>query len=81
MTVAAGEIEEEELTPEQEAKHQEFVKARGRHYSNEGEAMRKSKELLEKELEEEEDEGEEEEGEMDGVEETGETNGLRLNGM
>lgn len=39
-----GEVDEdfEELTPEQEEKHKAFVKARGRHYSNEGEAMKVS---------------------------------------
>lgn len=60
----------------------------GRHYSNEGEAMRRSKELLEQELAEEEDD--DESSAMDGVEEGGEgsasaaaptTNGLRLNGL
>ena len=29
----------EEMTPEQEEKHKAFVKARGRHYSNEGQSI------------------------------------------
>ncbi|CED85576.1 Protein phosphatase inhibitor 2 (IPP-2) [Phaffia rhodozyma] len=54
----SGEIEEEDMTPEQEEKHKEFVKARLRHYSNEGEAMRKMKEAMQANGEEEEDEEE-----------------------
>jgi len=42
-----GEIEEdEEMNPEAAAKHAAFVRARGRHYSNEAEAMKRAQQLL-----------------------------------
>jgi len=42
-----GEVEvEEEMDEEAAAKHAEFVKARGRHYSNEAEAMKRAQELI-----------------------------------
>jgi len=51
--VGAGEVEEdEELTPEAAEKHAAFVRARGRHYSNEGAAMKRAKELIEDDEEE-----------------------------
>lgn len=58
-----GEVDEDddEMTPEQEEKHRAFVKARGRHYSNEGEAMKRAQALLAKE--DEEAEAEEQKGE------------------
>ncbi|KAI5116620.1 hypothetical protein M0805_007791 [Coniferiporia weirii] len=49
-----GEVEEEEMDEEALAKHQAFLRARGRHYSNEAEAMRKAQELMADEEEEEE---------------------------
>ncbi|KAI0065692.1 hypothetical protein BV25DRAFT_1850074, partial [Artomyces pyxidatus] len=45
-----GEVEEEapdeEMTPEAAAKHAEFLRARGRHYSNEAEAMKRAAQLM-----------------------------------
>ncbi|KAL1940020.1 hypothetical protein VTO73DRAFT_9355 [Trametes versicolor] len=43
---------EEEMDEEAMKKHAEFVRARGRHYSNEAEAMKKAKELMEEDDEE-----------------------------
>ncbi|KAG8760313.1 hypothetical protein FRC14_003469 [Serendipita sp. 396] len=58
-----GEVgEEEEMDEEAAAKHAEFIKARGRHYSNEAEAMKRAQELLN---EEEDDEGKDDEDEDD----------------
>lgn len=49
---------EEEMDEETKARHKEFEKKRNSHYSKEAAfAMRKAKELLQKEEEEEEDEG------------------------
>ncbi|KAI0043152.1 hypothetical protein FA95DRAFT_1546767 [Auriscalpium vulgare] len=49
----SGEIEEdsdtEEMTPEAAAKHEAFLRARGRHYSNEAEAMKRAAELMDEE--------------------------------
>jgi len=57
-----GEVEEGEPLDEEAAKkHAEFVKARGRHYSNEAEAMKMARMLPEDE-EEEADNDEEEKG-------------------
>lgn len=42
------------MNPEEKAKHQEFEKRRNSHYSNEADAMKKAKELLQKELDEDE---------------------------
>lgn len=43
----AGEIEEdEEMDAELAEKHREFVRARGRHYSNEAEAMKRAQALM-----------------------------------
>lgn len=54
-TNADGEIaEDEELDPEAAAKHAAFVRARGRHYSNEAEAMKRAAQLMADEEEEEE---------------------------
>ncbi|KZT71495.1 hypothetical protein DAEQUDRAFT_724010 [Daedalea quercina L-15889] len=50
------EIEFEEMDEETAAKHAAFVKARGRHYSNEAEAMKKAAKLMEQDEEELEDE-------------------------
>jgi len=41
--------EEEEMDEEAAAKHAAFVKARGRHYSNEAEAMKRARQLMEDE--------------------------------
>jgi len=41
--------EDEEMDEEAAAKHAAFVKARGRHYSNEAEAMKRARELMEDE--------------------------------
>jgi len=41
--------EDEEMDPEAAEKHAAFVKARGRHYSNEAEAMKRARELMEDE--------------------------------
>ncbi|KAG8900906.1 hypothetical protein FRB99_005675 [Tulasnella sp. 403] len=50
-----GEIEEdEEDDPEAAAKHAAFVRARGRHYSNEAEAMKRAAQLMAEEDDEEE---------------------------
>jgi len=49
-----GEVEEEEMDEETAAKHQAFVKARGRHYSNEAQAMKLAAKLMAEEDEEEE---------------------------
>ncbi|OJT12558.1 hypothetical protein TRAPUB_10882 [Trametes pubescens] len=43
---------EEEMDEEAMKKHAEFLRARGRHYSNEAEAMKKAKELMEEDDEE-----------------------------
>ncbi|EIM87868.1 uncharacterized protein STEHIDRAFT_138415 [Stereum hirsutum FP-91666 SS1] len=51
-----GEVEEEEMDEETQAKHEAFIKARGRHYSNEAEAMKMAQKLME----EEDDDAEEE---------------------
>jgi protein phosphatase inhibitor 2 len=48
--VAGDEIEtEEEMDEEAAAKHAAFVRARGRHYSNEAEAMKKAAMLMDEE--------------------------------
>ncbi|KZV94241.1 hypothetical protein EXIGLDRAFT_835118 [Exidia glandulosa HHB12029] len=48
VVAVGGEIEEdeEEMTPEAAAKHAAFVRARGRHYSNEAEAMKLAQRLM-----------------------------------
>ncbi|KAH8988756.1 hypothetical protein EDB86DRAFT_2945912 [Lactarius hatsudake] len=57
-----GEIEEESsddepMSPEAAAKHEAFLKARGRHYSNEAEAMKRSTQLSDSEEDEEDPTG------------------------
>jgi len=52
--IPRGEVEEatsdeEDLSPEAVAKHEAFLKARGRHYSNEAEAMKRAAQLMEEE--------------------------------
>jgi len=52
--VPRGEVQEassdeEDLSPEAVAKHEAFLKARGRHYSNEAEAMKRAAHLMEEE--------------------------------
>ncbi|KAI0265988.1 hypothetical protein BC834DRAFT_877231 [Gloeopeniophorella convolvens] len=52
--VPRGEVEEassdeEDMSPEAAAKHAEFIRARGRHYSNEAEAMKRAAQLMEEE--------------------------------
>jgi len=55
IPVTPGEIEEEEdMDPATAEKHAAFVRARGRHYSNEAEAMKRAAQLMEDEEEEEE---------------------------
>ncbi|KDQ08280.1 hypothetical protein BOTBODRAFT_38114 [Botryobasidium botryosum FD-172 SS1] len=50
IVIPQGEVEEDEPMDEEAArKHAEFVRARGRHYSNEAEAMKKAQKLLEEE--------------------------------
>jgi len=65
-----GEVEEEEMDEEAAAKHEAFLKARGRHYSNEAEAMKRAQELL-KEEEDDDASFEGEDMDVDG-QETGE---------
>ncbi|KAH8094940.1 hypothetical protein BXZ70DRAFT_345284 [Cristinia sonorae] len=43
------EIEIEEMDEETAAKHEAFIRARGRHYSNEAEAMKRAKQLMDEE--------------------------------
>ncbi|KAF8338549.1 hypothetical protein F5887DRAFT_982725 [Amanita rubescens] len=68
---AGDEVEEgEEMDPEAAEKHAAFVRARGRHYSGEAEAMKRAKQLLDKEEEEDDKmvgdrENEEEPGPVD----------------
>lgn len=62
-----GEVgEDDEMDEEAAAKHAEFVKARGRHYSNEAEAMKLAQKLLAEEEDDDEDE-EDEEGNGDNM--------------
>jgi protein phosphatase inhibitor 2 len=44
--------DDEPMTPEAAAKHEAFLKARGRHYSNEAEAMKRAAQLTDEEEEE-----------------------------
>lgn len=61
-----GEIEEDEMDEESAEKHAAFVKARGRHYSNEAEAMKRAQQLLDQEDDDEGDDDEmPDEGEQD----------------
>lgn len=47
IPVTPGEIEEDEdMDPATLAKHADFVRARGRHYSNEAEAMKRAQQLM-----------------------------------
>jgi protein phosphatase inhibitor 2 len=60
--IPRGEIEEassddEPMSPEAAAKHEAFLKARGRHYSNEAEAMKRAAELIEDDDDESPSEG------------------------
>ncbi|KAH9033875.1 hypothetical protein EDB85DRAFT_1040423 [Lactarius pseudohatsudake] len=60
--IPQGEIEEESsddepMSPEAAAKHEAFLKARGRHYSNEAEAMKRATHLSDSEEEEEDSTG------------------------
>ncbi|KAG6841861.1 hypothetical protein C0991_006269 [Blastosporella zonata] len=53
-----GEVEvEEEMDEETAAKHAAFVRARGRHYSNEAEAMKRAAQLMDEDDDEGEGEG------------------------
>jgi len=57
-----GEVEEESsdeepMSPEAAAKHEAFLKARGRHYSNEAEAMKRTAQFSDSEEEEEDSTG------------------------
>lgn len=49
--------EDEEMDPEAAAKHAAFIRARGRHYSNEAEAMKRAAQLMAEEDDEEETPG------------------------
>ncbi|TFL00669.1 hypothetical protein BDV98DRAFT_569396 [Pterulicium gracile] len=56
-----GEVEvDEEMDEETAEKHAAFVRARGRHYSNEAEAMKRAQRLIDNEEEEEEEQAEKE---------------------
>ncbi|KDQ64452.1 hypothetical protein JAAARDRAFT_28083 [Jaapia argillacea MUCL 33604] len=57
-----GEVEEEEMDEEALAKHEAFIKARGRHYSNEAQAMKLAQTLM---AEDDNDEEATPEGETD----------------
>ncbi|THH17759.1 hypothetical protein EW146_g3117 [Bondarzewia mesenterica] len=46
-----GEVELEEMDEETAAKHAAFIRARGRHYSNEAEAMKKAHQLMDEDEE------------------------------
>ncbi|CAE6455201.1 unnamed protein product [Rhizoctonia solani] len=50
-----GEIEEDELDEESAERHAAFVKARGRHYSNEAEAMKRAQQLIAQEEDDDDD--------------------------
>jgi len=63
-----GEVEEEEMDEEAQAKHAAFVRARGRHYSNEAEAMKRAAELMAQE----DDDGHADDMDLDGEEGEGE---------
>jgi len=55
MDIQSGQVEEEEdMDPAAVAKHEAFVRARGRHYSNEAEAMKRAAQLLAADDEEDE---------------------------
>ncbi|KAG8783678.1 hypothetical protein FRC12_019466 [Ceratobasidium sp. 428] len=58
-----GEIEEDEMDEESAEKHAAFIKARGRHYSNEAEAMKRAQQLMDQD---DDDEGDDEEMREDG---------------
>ncbi|KAH9819925.1 hypothetical protein DFH28DRAFT_1079850 [Melampsora americana] len=49
ITSAADDDEDEELDPDTKAKHDAFVRARKGHYGNEAEAMKRARELAERE--------------------------------
>ncbi|KAF8239040.1 hypothetical protein L208DRAFT_1386907 [Tricholoma matsutake] len=51
------EFEEEEMDEEAAAKHAAFVRARGRHYSNEAEAMKRAAQLMDEEDDDSQDAG------------------------
>lgn len=70
---AGGEVDiasEEEMGEEAAAKHAAFVQARGKHYSNEGEAMKRAMKQLEAEEEDEEEDGDRDDASMDDQEAT-----------
>ncbi|KAG9128336.1 hypothetical protein FRC07_000448 [Ceratobasidium sp. 392] len=61
-----GEIEEDEMDEESAEKHAAFIKARGRHYSNEAEAMKRAQQLMAQDDDDEGDDDEmRDEGEQD----------------
>lgn len=69
-----GEIEEEEeMSPEAAEKHAAFVRARGRHYSNEAEAMKLAQRLMAQEDDEDDDAAMDEDGNDDGDDNGGST--------
>ncbi|QRV72520.1 hypothetical protein RhiJN_00534 [Ceratobasidium sp. AG-Ba] len=54
-----GEVEEDEMDEESAEKHAAFIKARGRHYSNEAEAMKRAQQLMAQD--DDDDEGDDDE--------------------
>jgi len=58
-----GEVEEDEMDEESAEKHAAFIKARGRHYSNEAEAMKRAQQLM---AQEDDDEGDDDDMRDDG---------------
>ncbi|KAG9094219.1 hypothetical protein FRC06_011027 [Ceratobasidium sp. 370] len=58
-----GEVEEDEMDEESAEKHAAFIKARGRHYSNEAEAMKRAQQLM---AQDDDDEGDDDDMRDDG---------------
>ncbi|CUA70135.1 hypothetical protein RSOLAG22IIIB_00483 [Rhizoctonia solani] len=56
-----GEIEEDEMDEESAERHAAFVKARGRHYSNEAEAMKRAQQLIAQEDDDDDDDDDDDE--------------------
>ncbi|CAE6523534.1 unnamed protein product [Rhizoctonia solani] len=55
-----GEIEEDEMDEESAERHAAFVKARGRHYSNEAEAMKRAQQLMAQDEDEDDNDNDDE---------------------
>ncbi|KAG8710765.1 hypothetical protein FRC08_016745 [Ceratobasidium sp. 394] len=60
-----GEVEEDEMDEESAEKHAAFIKARGRHYSNEAEAMKRAQQLMAQDDDDEGDDDMRDDGEQD----------------